>query len=428
MSIKEYRKIFGNRVYKRLFFAQLTSQLGSVIGVIAFTFYILDRFSSQPIFATLTEMMYALPMLFVFFLTGVFADKFDRQKIALYSDWICSLLSIMLLLFIWIDILPLVYLTIFLRSGVGKFFQPAQSSLVHGILSKEDYPIAMGMNSLLMSIFIIAGNGIGAFVYWWVGISGAILIDALSYLVSGILIGKIAINNELRKPNGEFKLKDINVRMIINDFHLGIQYVLQQRVIFSLLLGIIFLGVINGGLTVMNIFIMKYKLAPETYEQTQILLSCVSGTSVLISSLCAVFLTKKFPYYKLIIASFILPGIVFILEAQVTNPLLFMLFHFIFAFTVPIFNVAFSGWLGSVVDQRMMGRVQGLIAPLSLITMTLTQGFIAFAFPKYISVEIIFYIVGSAALILGLYYITKLPRLAKLEEVKQIGSVDANVI
>jgi MFS transporter, DHA3 family, macrolide efflux protein len=415
MKFIEYRRIFKNQTYRNLFFAQFTSQFGSMIGIIAFAFYFLDKFSNQPFYATLTEIMYASPMLFVFFLTGVFADKFDRQKIALYSDWICSVLSILLLVFVWIDMVPFIYLILFLRSLVGKFFYPAQSSIVHGILSKEDYPVAMGLNQLLLSIFIIAGNGIGALIYWKIGILGAIILDALSYMVAGYLIKRVKIDREIRKPNGHLEYKDINIRLILKEFQIGILYVLQNRAVYSLILGIAFLGIINGGLTVMNIFIMKYKLAPETYEQTQVMLSSVSGVSVLLSSFLTLYLTKKFPYYKLIIASFILPGIVFLLESQVTNKYLFMMLHFIFAFTVPMFNIAFSGWLGQLVNRKMMGRVQGLMAPVSLLTMVLTQGFIAIAFPKYISVEIIFYIVGLSALSIGVYYLTRLPKLAKVD-------------
>lgn len=72
--------LFKNRNYAYLFGAQLLSQIGSVTGLTAFAFYMLDKFSTQPAYATLTEMMYSLPTLFLFFLTGVAADRFDRQK------------------------------------------------------------------------------------------------------------------------------------------------------------------------------------------------------------------------------------------------------------------------------------------------------------------------------------------------------------
>ena len=54
--------------------------MGSIIVLTAFMYYILDRFSTQPMYATITELIYSLPVLFVFFLVGVLADNMDRKK------------------------------------------------------------------------------------------------------------------------------------------------------------------------------------------------------------------------------------------------------------------------------------------------------------------------------------------------------------
>ena len=53
--------------------------MGSIIGLTAFMYYILDRFSTQPMYATITELIYSLPVLFVF-LVGVLADNMDRKN------------------------------------------------------------------------------------------------------------------------------------------------------------------------------------------------------------------------------------------------------------------------------------------------------------------------------------------------------------
>ncbi|KML32527.1 hypothetical protein VL14_23380, partial [Cytobacillus firmus] len=93
-GMKKFKGIFKNANYVKLFFANFTSQMGSTIGLTAFMFYLLDRFSEQPFYATLTELMFSVPTLAVFFLVGVFADRMDRQKIAYHCDWISALLSI----------------------------------------------------------------------------------------------------------------------------------------------------------------------------------------------------------------------------------------------------------------------------------------------------------------------------------------------
>lgn len=66
--MKKIIEIFKNPVFVKLFFANFTSQMGSIIGITAFTFYLLDRFSEQPAYASIAEMMYSLPTLAVFFL------------------------------------------------------------------------------------------------------------------------------------------------------------------------------------------------------------------------------------------------------------------------------------------------------------------------------------------------------------------------
>jgi MFS transporter, DHA3 family, macrolide efflux protein len=419
MVLKDYQRIFRNKNYRLLFFANFTSQFGTVTGLVAFMFYILDRFSSQPVYATITEMMYALPILFIFFLTGVIADRFDRQKIAVNCDLINALLSVLILLSIMVDFLPLVFVLLFIRSAISKFFNPAQSALLQGVLSKEDYPVGIGINQMFASLFFITGSGIGAIVFWGIGIKGAILIDAISFLISGWLISKCSLTQEVRLPNGRSRLKDLSFDSVKKDFISGIQYSLQNKIVLCLLSGILILGITNGAQSVMHIFLMKYKLAPQNYEQVQVFLAAALGAGILIGSIVATRLSKKWPLYSMIIASFIGTGFVLFSQANTNTIWLYVCLQFVQGFSIPVCNIAYFGWLGQIVDKKMMGRVQGLITPLMMLTITLMQGFIAFAFPKYIAVEVIFYIAGGASLLLGFFYLVSLPPLAKIEKLKK---------
>lgn len=120
--MKKFAEIFKNVSFTRLFIANVTSQMGSVIGLTAFMFYILDRFSEQPAYATVTELMFSLPTLAVFFLVGVVADRMDRQKIAYYCEIIAAALSLCVLGAVLIGWMPLIFIMLFLRSAVQKFF------------------------------------------------------------------------------------------------------------------------------------------------------------------------------------------------------------------------------------------------------------------------------------------------------------------
>ena len=133
-------------------------------------YYILDRFSNQPAYASVTELMYSLPTLVVFLFAGVAADRLDRQKIASTSNWIAAVFSLCLLGSVAVGWMPLIFIILFLRSAVLKFFFPAEQGLMQGILKSDEYSIAAGLNQFVNSIFMLFGNALGIFVYWNLGI------------------------------------------------------------------------------------------------------------------------------------------------------------------------------------------------------------------------------------------------------------------
>jgi MFS transporter, DHA3 family, macrolide efflux protein len=421
--MKKFREIFQNRTFRNLFFATFTSQMGSTIGLTAFMFYLLDRFSEQPAYASITELMYSIPTLAVFFLVGVFADRMDRQKIAYYCDWISAILSLTLLGAIAIGWMPLIFFILFTRSAIQKFFFPAESAMVQGILKKEDYTTAAGLNQLVMSLFMLFGNGLGVFAYWSIGIYGAIIVDACTFIISALLIKSIKISEEVRLPNGKHTLKDLNLTLVFKDFKLGISYILSNKLLRTLLVGFIVFGVVNGGFSVIPIFILKYKLAPDSYEELSIWVSVIFGAGVLLGSFIASLFTQKVKLYQMVIFGLFVSGGFIVLCSFVENIYFFLGLLFMASLGLPFLNIAIGGWMPSIVDPKMMGRVQGWINPLMMLSQSITLGVIAVAFPKVLTVEMLFWLVGGCLILVGVYYLLTLPKFSKTEKNSKTASL-----
>jgi MFS transporter, DHA3 family, macrolide efflux protein len=421
--MKKFREIFQNRTFRNLFFATFTSQMGSTIGLTAFMFYLLDRFSEQPAYASITELMYSIPTLAVFFLVGVFADRMDRQKIAYYCDWISAILSLTLLGAIAIGWMPLIFFILFTRSAIQKFFFPAESAMVQGILKKEDYTTAAGLNQLVMSLFMLFGNGLGVFAYWSIGIYGAIIVDACTFIISALLIKSIKISEEVRLPNGKHTLKDLNLTLVFKDFKLGISYILSNKLLRTLLVGFIVFGVVNGGFSVIPIFILKYKLAPDSYEELSIWVSVIFGAGVLLGSFIASLFTQKVKLYQMVIFGLFVSGGFIVLCSFVENIYFFLGLLFMASLGLPFLNIAIGGWMPSIVDPKMMGRVQGWINPLMMLSQSITLGVIAVAFPKVLTVEMLFWLVGGCLILVGVYYLLTLPKFSKTDKNSKTASL-----
>ncbi|MFD1739794.1 MFS transporter [Bacillus salitolerans] len=418
------KEIFKNRVFLKLFLATITSQMGSTIGNMAFAFYLLDHFSRQPYLATLAELMYSLPTLAVFLIVGVVADRLDRQKIAEYSDWIRAGLTLFLFLSIFVNIIPLTFAILFIRSAIAKFFYPAEAGLIQGILTKEQYQTAAGLNQMIFSMFMLFGVGLGALTYKLIGIYGALLIDGLSFIMSAFLIRACSISDEVKMPNGKTSIKELTFKQTLQDFKKGGTYILHNKLLRTLIMGFLIFGFINGGFAILPIFTMKYKLAPDNYEWFASLFAIFFGIGIFTGSSLSAFFGKLFKPHILMIMGILATAVTTAGMGVSDAKWIYFVFVSITGFMIAPINVALAGWIPSLVNPSYMGRVNGWVDPIMMLAQSIALGIIALLFPAFItSVEYIYYGVAILMFGVGLFYMTTLPRLAREQECVDIQAI-----
>ncbi len=89
---------------------------------------------------------------------------------------------------------------------------------------------------------------------------------------------------------------------------------------------------------------------------------------------------------------------------------MFLALNVVVGLSLPLFNIGIGGWLPRIVDPKMMGRVQGWISPLIMLSKSITLGIIMLTFQKSITIEGLFFLVGGCLLAVGIYYALILPR------------------
>ena len=405
--------LFANRIFLKLFIASFASQLGTIIGNMAFAFYLLDRFSSQPSYATLAEMMYALPTIVVFFIVGVAADRFDRKSIAENSDWIRAGLTILLFMAISLNLLPLVFVILFARSAISKFFQPAESSMLQGILSPEQYTQASGLNQMIFGVFMLFGVALGAIAYQYIGIEGAIIVDGISFIISALLIRFCKIDESIRLPNGRTAVKELKFSMVTKDFKAGLSYILQHRLLLMIISGFFIFGLINGAFAVLPLFTMKYKLAPAMYERYTSLFAIFLGLGFLGGSIIGTAIAKRVkPHEVMITGLFASAGLTAALSF-IDHVWLYLAFVLVIGLFLAPVNIAIGGWLPAIVEPSYMGRVNAWIDPLLMLSQSIALGLIALLYPHIVGLSVIYYGIALAIFTVFLIYLFTLPKLSK---------------
>ncbi|MDO3412391.1 MFS transporter [Saccharibacillus sp. CPCC 101409] len=406
--------LFRNRTFRKLFIATIASQLGTVVGTMAFAYYLVERFSGRPALATTAELMYSLPTLAVFWIVGVIADLFDRKLIAAYSDWIRAGLTLLLLVFVHYDWIVPCFLILFLRSSIAKFFGPAEMGLLQGSIGHDQYIQAAGLNQIVSGMFMLFGMSLGAAAYHFIGIEGAIVVDGISFLLSGVLLMRGDFPEEARLPNGTNRFRDLRLPLLIQDFRKGLQYIAGSRLLLALISGFLFFGVMNGTFAVLPIFTMKYKLSPDHYVVHSSMITVSLGIGFLLGSLIGPRLIARFTRTPVLIAglfavSLLLAGLGMADRVQVY----FVLVALAGIVLAPI-NIALGSWMPQLVPARNMGRVNALIDPVMMLGHSAALGIVALAFPAWISVTGLHYGLALCTAAIGVIYLCTLPRLVRV--------------
>jgi DHA3 family macrolide efflux protein-like MFS transporter len=412
--------LFRNPMFTKLFFAAFASQLGTVVGNMAFAYYLVDRFASRPALATLAELMYSLPTLAVFWIVGVIADLLDRKWIASFSDWIRAGLTILLLIVVHYDLLIVCFFILFLRSAVSKFFGPAEMGLLQGSVQQDQYVQAAGLNQMIMGIFMLFGMSLGAMAYHFLGVEGAIIIDGLSFVFSGILIWLCRFPEEVRMPNGKISIRDIRIPMLLRDFRQGIQYIIKQRLLLVLISGFMFFGIINGVFAVLPIFTMKYKLSPDNYVFHSSLITIFLGIGFFIGSLFGSMLIKRFTRTNVLIAGLFNSSVLLIVLGSTNHIWVYLPVVFLAGISIAPLNIALGSWMPELVTPQNMGRVNALIEPIMMLGHSLALSVVAITFPVWISITWLHYLLGICTISLCLYYFVVLPPLVHKSSTEKV--------
>lgn len=214
---------------------QFISQFGSRMTSYAFTLWIYKTTNSV-FYTSLVTLCYLVPEILFNFIAGTLSDKCDKKTVLKVSDSFAGVLSFVTLILLIFGKLKFQYIFIInILLGIADSFQaPTSEVVISLIVSKKDYIKTSGIRSFFKSFLDIFVPILSVSIYVLWGLKVIIIIDLMTFifayltLIIFVKIPKLQISD--KKEN------------FINDFILGIKYLLSMKDILAL---IFFMGFIN---------------------------------------------------------------------------------------------------------------------------------------------------------------------------------------
>jgi len=199
ITLRSYARLVGrNSNFRRLWVAQIVSEIGDWFYTLSI-YTLLLQLTGHAGSVALALVLQVIPQTLVGPTAGVVNDRIKRKHVMIAADLIRCAVVLMMLLVRSASMVWLVYPLLLAETTMAAFFEPARSAVIPNIAASEEVLVANTLSSATWSVNLLIGASVGGVVAAFLGRNAAFVLNALSFLVSALLIGGM----HFREPHAE---------------------------------------------------------------------------------------------------------------------------------------------------------------------------------------------------------------------------------
>src|SRR4051794_7450184 len=393
-SLRKIFKAFQYRDFRLMWFGACTSSIGTWMQIVA-QGWLIYRLSHSAFLLALDQFLAGIPIFLLSLIGGVVADRTERRKILLISQYIQMACAGVLTLLVATEVVRVwQILSLSFVAGVAQSFGgPAYQALIPTLVDREDMPNAIALNAIQFNLAVTVGPALAGQALAKFGESWCFGLNALSFLAPIISLWIIKARFLPEKTN----------ETIFTSLKKGIEFARRQPAMEALIVLAFCMTFLAMPMrTYIPVFVKDiFHRGPETYGNLLSLMGigsifgsltmagagnvshkgriALGGLILLGIGIAGFALSKSVPLSG---AMLVLVGAALMAVFAMVNSLVQLittnemrgrvmsLYNFAFRGGMPMGNLV-SGWLVPVFTAQMVVGVDGLVLMLSALCLSL---------------------------------------------------------
>ena len=149
---------FTYRDFRVQWFGACTSSIGTWMQIVAQNWLVLSL-THSPFYLGLDAFLQQLPIILFSLIGGVFADRRDRRRMLIASQYVQMSTSAMLAVLMYLHVVQVWHILVLSSiTGLAQAFGgPAYQSLIPSLVDKKDLPNAVALNSIQFNVARVIG-------------------------------------------------------------------------------------------------------------------------------------------------------------------------------------------------------------------------------------------------------------------------------
>lgn len=208
MKMDVYRGILENeKNFRYMIAANLISRFGDSVDAIAYSWMVYQLTGSTAWLSVILGVN-MIPTVLFQPLGGGLTEYFRKKRVIVICDIARGAVVFLTGVCMLTGALRPWHLLIFtfVNSSIEALRIPNGLAILPQILNKENYKAAISMDQGVRRTSELIGMGCAGIIIGWLGIGGALFVDAVTFLASGLLLSFLQVNEEKRK-NVRFQIQ-----------------------------------------------------------------------------------------------------------------------------------------------------------------------------------------------------------------------------
>src|SRR5947199_1754994 len=191
-TLSKVFKAFHYRDFRLMWFGACTSSIGTWMQIVA-QGWLIYRLSHSAFLLALDQFLAGIPIFLFSLFGGVLADRAERRKILLVSQYVQMASAMVLTVLVaggWVHVWHILCLS-FVAGLAQAFGGPAYAALIPTLVEKEDMPNAIALNSIQFNAAVTVGPALGGLSLAHLGQTWCFALNGLSFLGPIVSLGMV---------------------------------------------------------------------------------------------------------------------------------------------------------------------------------------------------------------------------------------------
>ena len=194
--------LLHNPSFRRLWIAQVVSQLGDWFNAVAVYALLLDLTGSATLVAAMMVVQ-LLPLALIGPLAGVVVDRMSRRTLMIAADLARAGLFAGLVFVRSADQIWLAFVLVALGVIATAFFEPARSAMLPDVVPREHLMTANALSAATWAVMLAVGASVGGAITVLIGRDAAFVCNGLSFLASALALRGLHVRESHHTAGGD---------------------------------------------------------------------------------------------------------------------------------------------------------------------------------------------------------------------------------